>query len=225
MSVVLRCPTCGTTQAHAGECEACSEGEVRYFCTNHDEAVWLEEPVCGVCGARFGEAPAKRPTSPAPRVPIPPAGAPDFRPPMRRHTPERPRERDFRRAPRPSEREEPEVLPPTPSLGELLEEFAEERVRARARRDVEEAPWAEPPGRRRGFPVAGCLVRVIGLVFLLIAAAIIFLFLLFGRCPVRLDEEVGKPETRLPVLHGCDPDDSGREGAILQRLHFRRGQA
>ena len=36
MSVVLRCPTCGTTQGDAGECEACSEGEVRYFCTNHD---------------------------------------------------------------------------------------------------------------------------------------------------------------------------------------------
>ena len=179
MSVVFRCPTCGTTQGHAGECEACSEGEVRYFCTDHGEGVWLDGPICGVCGARFGDAPTNRPP-PAPRVSIPPAGAPDFRPPMRRHTPERPSEPDFGRATSPSEGEAPEVLPPAPSLGELLEEFAEERARARARREVDAAPWPEPPGRRLGLPVAGCLVRVIGLVFLLILAAVIFLFLLFG---------------------------------------------
>ena len=72
--------------------------------------------------------------------------------------------------------------PSTPSLGELLEEITEERARGRVRYEVEDAPWptrpAEPP--RSGFPIAGCLVRIVGLVFLLIAAAIIFLFLLFG---------------------------------------------
>ena len=88
-------------------------------------------------------------------------------------------------APRRSGREEPaepEVLPRTPSLGELLEEITEARARGRARYEVEDAPWARRPAepRRPGFPLAGCLVRIVGLVFLLIAAAIIFLFLLFG---------------------------------------------
>ena len=72
------------------------------------------------------------------------------------------------------------MLPPTTSLGELIEEIARERARTRARYEVEEAPWTEPPARRPGFPLAGCLVRIVGLVFLLIAAAIVFLFLLFG---------------------------------------------
>ena len=44
--VVLRCPTCGTTQSHPGECDACFEGEVRYFCGNHSPGLWLDEPVC-----------------------------------------------------------------------------------------------------------------------------------------------------------------------------------
>jgi hypothetical protein len=74
---------------------------------------------------------------------------------------------------------EPDVLPPAPSLGELLEEIAGERDRARY--EADEVPWAEEPRIRPPlFPLAGCLVRIVGLVFLLIAAAIIFLFLLLG---------------------------------------------
>ena len=84
MSVVLRCPTCGTTQGHAGECEACSEGEVRYFCTNHDEGIWLDGPVCSRCGAKFGDAAeeaagaaaAERADAASRRTRLPPAGAP-----------------------------------------------------------------------------------------------------------------------------------------------------
>ena len=181
MSVVLRCPTCGTTQGHAGECEACSEGEVRYFCTNHDEGVWLDEPACSRCGAKFGDPPRSAAKAPAPRAPTGPprpAGAPDFRPPARR--PEAARRPEPVRRPEPARPAEPEVLPPTTSLGELIEEIARERARTRARYEVEEAPWTEPPARRPGFPLAGCLVRIVGLVFLLIAAAIVFLFLLFG---------------------------------------------
>ncbi len=63
MSVVQRCPNCGTTQAVAGECEACHEARVRYFCTNHDPGVWLDGPTCPQCAARA--APAARPTVPA----------------------------------------------------------------------------------------------------------------------------------------------------------------
>ena len=115
----------------------------------------------------------------------PPAGAPDFRPPSRRLATEPSSEpavgRRSRRA-EPEERAEPEVLPRTPSLGELLKEIMEERARGRARYGVEDAPWARRPAepRRPGFHLVGCLVRIVGLVFLLIAAAIIFLFLLFG---------------------------------------------
>ena len=179
MSVVLRCPTCGTTQGHVGECEACSDGEVRYFCTNHDEGTWLEGPVCSRCGARFGA----RSEKPWPTVvSTPPAGAPDFRPRGARRAPGRPPEPDVgSRPPRRSEREEPadsEVAPP--SLGELLREMAEERVRAGARYEPEEVPWAEPRVRRPAFPVGGCLVRIVSLVFLVIVALVILLFVLFG---------------------------------------------
>jgi hypothetical protein len=53
--VVLRCPNCGTTQAGTGECEACHEAQVSYYCTNHSPGHWLEAPTCPQCGARFGE--------------------------------------------------------------------------------------------------------------------------------------------------------------------------
>ena len=188
MSVVLRCPNCGTTQGHAGECEACSEGEVQYFCTNHDEGIWLDSPVCSRCGAKFGDPPKRSTPAPMPpRIPTAPAGAPDFRPPARRRVPERaPRPDIGRRPPRRPDRDEPvegEVLPRTPSLGELLEEITEERARARERYEVEEAPspWAGGRVRAPGLPfVAGCLVRLLGLGFLLFVAFVIFLFLLFG---------------------------------------------
>jgi hypothetical protein len=64
----------------------------------------------------------------------------------------------------------------------LLTEITEERARGRARYEVEDAPWARRPAepRRPGLHLAGCLIRIVGLVFLLIVAAIIFLFLLFG---------------------------------------------
>ena len=181
MSVVLRCPTCGTTQGQVGECEACSEGEVRYFCTNHDEGIWLDGPVCGRCGGRFGDPPRKPRAPAAPRVP---AGAPDFRPPVRRPPPERPPELDFGgRPPRRPEFDgpvDPEVLPRTKSLAEMLTEAIEERSRAGGRYEAGEVAWPEPRARRPGFPVAGCLGRIVGLVFLLIAVVVIFLLLLFG---------------------------------------------
>ena len=190
MSVVLRCPNCGTTQGHAGECEACSEGEVQYFCTNHDEGIWLDGPVCGRCGAKFGDAPRRpTPASMPPRIPTRPAGAPDFRPPTRPRAPERMAGPEFgrTRTPRRPDAEEPvegEVLPRTPSLGELLEEITEERARAHERYEVEEAPappWGGVRVRAPGLPfVAGCLVRLLGLGFLLFVAFAIFLFLLFG---------------------------------------------
>ena len=182
MSVILRCPTCGTTQTRHGECEACSEGEVRYFCTNHPEGIWLDTPVCNQCGARFGDAPRKPPAPPMRRGPAPPPAAPpDFRAPGGRRSPERPSGPDFgSRSARPRERVEPEErddLPPT--LGDLLEGLAAERARTRAGYEAE-VPWPEPRLRRPGFPLVGCLFRAVSLVFLLIVAAIILLFLFFS---------------------------------------------
>lgn len=185
MSVVLRCPSCGTRQVRAGECEACSEGEVRYFCTNHDEGIWLEGAVCSRCDAKFGDAPRKPPASPAPSVPTRPA---DFRKPVRRRPPERPLDLDVgERPPLGSEREkpaEPEVLPRTPSLRDLLEEISARRARARRGYDVE-VPGTEPRAPRVGLPFAGCLVRAVGLVVLLVVVVIIFLVLLFAGFIIR----------------------------------------
>jgi len=69
--VVLRCPNCGTTQAGPGECDACHEAQVRYFCTNHNPGQWLTAPKCPQCGAQFGVAETARrapPPPPRPRV-------------------------------------------------------------------------------------------------------------------------------------------------------------
>jgi hypothetical protein len=70
--VVERCPNCGTTQAIAGECDACHEAQVRYFCTNHDPGIWLAGATCPQCAARASAArapvdappPRARPASP-----------------------------------------------------------------------------------------------------------------------------------------------------------------
>jgi hypothetical protein len=52
--VVLRCPSCGTATGTPGDCGACHEAQVRYYCTNHTPGRWLESPACLDCGARFG---------------------------------------------------------------------------------------------------------------------------------------------------------------------------
>lgn len=66
-AVVLRCSNCGTTQSVPGECEACHEAQVRYYCTNHSPGRWLHGQVCSQCGAVYGRsAPTLRPTKPAP---------------------------------------------------------------------------------------------------------------------------------------------------------------
>jgi hypothetical protein len=66
--VVLRCPNCGTTKATPGECDACHEAQVRYYCTNHTPGRWLDTPACEQCGARLGD-PARTPAAPPPSAP------------------------------------------------------------------------------------------------------------------------------------------------------------
>lgn len=49
--VVLRCPHCGAIADALGECEACHEAGVRWYCANHTPARWLDSHVCAGCGA------------------------------------------------------------------------------------------------------------------------------------------------------------------------------
>lgn len=66
--VILRCPNCGTAQSAEGQCSACHEVSVRYFCTNHTPGIWLESTSCPKCGANFGDPEPAR-TEPIPEPP------------------------------------------------------------------------------------------------------------------------------------------------------------
>ena len=78
---VLRCPNCGTTQASPGECEACHDADVRWFCPNHTPGRWLDGAVCAECASRpKREPPRPRPTTPPRNVS---RGAPPPEPPRR----------------------------------------------------------------------------------------------------------------------------------------------
>lgn len=181
-SVVLRCPNCGTTRAASGECEACHEAQVRYYCTNHTPGRWLDTPSCLQCGARFGEpmgvpvrpapaAPKRMPTpSPraAPRPPPPPAGRPMAGEDSSRGSGRLP----------PAEYEEidmrDEYAPRGVSLHDLL------RAVTRARRvppDAVSDRETVPPSKLR---LGGCLGRFVLIVVLLFFALTGGLFMLGG---------------------------------------------
>jgi hypothetical protein len=103
--VVLRCSNCGTTQSTLGECEACHERQVGYYCTNHKPGRWLDGPVCSQCHAVYGrdEPPPPAPSQPAkPPPPPPPAsrrGKIETRRPPRRESPRDRRDPWVRRTP------------------------------------------------------------------------------------------------------------------------------
>ena len=61
IGVVLRCDNCGTDQSATGVCEACHEGQVRYFCKNHEPGRWIAGPKCTLCGAEYGVAVSRTP--------------------------------------------------------------------------------------------------------------------------------------------------------------------
>jgi hypothetical protein len=179
MSVVLRCPTCGTTGARPAECEACHEAQVRYFCTNHQPGRWLDGSMCASCGARFGDT-ARRPSVSAPPAPLTarkPIALPVSAPPS---TPARPapievdagvRRRRRERLPVTSEEELGTGVSAMPLWIQLLKSAVAAR-------------YAPPPGGaererpRTGRSVGGCLMRgVLIVVFLLLAlVAAVFLF-------------------------------------------------
>ena len=163
--VVLRCPSCGTTQAHVGECGACYQAQVRYFCDNHRPGLWLDAPQCTACGARYGEAPKRR-------VPPSPPPSPEPRPPRPRPSPRGGRTEPPRggRVPDPPE-------PPGPPD---LAEFIRRALGARAPTPYEREPWrpAPPPFRRPR--LGGCLGRLILFAFILFAFFVLVPLLMFG---------------------------------------------
>jgi len=188
MSVVRRCPSCGTTRATPGECEACHAAQVRYFCTNHTPGVWLDAPKCPTCGARFGE-PARRASTAAPPVPVRARAVEPARPPVSPSAPPPPYSRAA-----PAPRAAPAEAEPWSSR-ERLAPAGEEELEAGASRmalwqqllraairarytPARTASDRERPPVGRG--AAGCLVRLVLLMMLLFLALVVGLFL-FGR--------------------------------------------
>ena len=173
--VVLRCPKCGTTQSHPGECDACYDDQVRYFCSSHSPGLWLDEPVCKECGAKFGEAPRRHP------APSPPAAPPVSPRKTRWAEARRPMPRDPEPPPTSPRRPDLEVTPAKPSLEDLLARMFSKR-RERTGYEEEEAPWGETTPKVR-FPrlsLQGCLVRFLLLALVLLALFLGGAFLLLG---------------------------------------------
>jgi hypothetical protein len=188
--VVLRCPNCGTTQAGPGECEACHEAQVAYYCTNHSPGRWLEAPICPQCGARFGAASPAAETTPTPATrPTPVASV---RQPARETAPPSPWTRS---APRrgPSGPVSPPTAPPLPPPVREDPRAAEREAMTRRLRDIlmrEPAAGRYPEARRPETPgpppqrnaMVGFIRRLMILVFFFIAA--MFLLSLFAGGPL-----------------------------------------
>ena len=174
--IVLRCPNCGTTQGSQGQCDACHEAAVRYFCTNETPGLWLDAPACPRCSAQFGDPSPSRLEKSAPTTSI------EVRPPVVRRPPPAPAtpdldpgpwESDYAADPRDASRasgSDPFRL----LLGAMV-------AAARARSERAASPGYDEvaPVRRGG----GCVGRIFMLILLLIAAILmapIFLGTLFG---------------------------------------------
>ena len=172
-AVVLRCPNCGTTQSVRGECEACHEAQVRYYCINHSPGRWLNGQACSQCGAVYGRS---EPTLP----PAKPTAT--SRPGSRKGTEEPPPSRtaDWR-GPGPWGRRSP----PTPPEGDYVTEEAAERARALERfRELIGGAYS----RRRtpmeidipsysAAPIAGGCLRVVVIILLMLTLSYCGLFL------------------------------------------------
>lgn len=174
--VVIRCQHCGTTQPVLGECEACHEENVRYYCPNHTPGRWLDVPSCSACGALVGVPPVKSRT--VPRTPPPPPPRP--RPPAREPIEIRPR--PPRRDVRPERAEEPreEVWSAPVRTSRRVELELLDLVKTMATRA------ARSGGPRSASPAAplsglfGCLRKLVILGVVLFILAMIAFYALFG---------------------------------------------
>lgn len=184
--VILRCPNCGTSKTTPGECDACHEAQVRYYCTNHKPGHWLDAPACLQCGARFGEPlrPPARPSPPAapprPRAavtsPAPPRRDP---PPLPPRTGTKPWDRgELGRSPEP----EAEAAGERASVrdtrtGKMLEIL---RAASRARPISRGATYAAPGAAPVGAALGGCLMRFVMLAMFLLIIFFLMIALLGG---------------------------------------------
>jgi hypothetical protein len=186
MSVVLRCPSCGTTRDTPGECEACHEAAARYYCTNHTPGRWVDATVCPHCGARFGASAPPLPAPPAPsraRTPAPLARpeprAPGPVSPDRAGGPHRrwrrdggpwgPRKPPLTGGPDPEPRDERAAA--RDAVLARLPELLRDAYRSRRTHEV---PRRIPEGIPMGMAFGGCLAR---LVLLAVLAFITFFVL------------------------------------------------
>jgi hypothetical protein len=175
--VTLRCPNCGTTKSTPGECDACHEAQVRYYCTNHKPGRWLDAPACPQCGAKFGD-PLRQAAPPPPLPPRPTVSpSPDLSrtgsvrpPPAPGRAPWGRRER----APAPDrtvEAAHDSASVRAARTARMLEILRAASRAGRRPRDVTYVPEAPPAGAAFG----GCLMRFIVLVMFML---IVFSFLL-----------------------------------------------
>jgi hypothetical protein len=187
--VIRRCPNCGTSTANPGECEACHESEVRYYCTNHKPGQWLETPTCSQCGAKFGDLEGPVPFPPAARLPskvAPPKPARPADPPRSRPEPgPGPWSSKEARRPLDPEPEESRPSPPIPDvraarMRELLEAVARAGRRPRRPDTTSEGPIVR-------FAPGGCLVRFLLLVLFLFMLLPLLLLLIGGSLLQILD--------------------------------------
>ncbi len=183
--VILRCPNCGTSKATPGECEACHEAQVRYYCTNHKPGRWLDTSVCPECGAKFGDPvrPAARPVSPAapprPRTTVTSAAPPRTDPPPSPRTSAKPwSRRERERSPdhgRGTGDESASVRDiRTARMLEIL------RAASRAGRMSREATYTTPEAPPVGAALGGCLMRFVILAMFLLISFFLMLSLVGG---------------------------------------------
>ena len=169
-AVVLRCPNCGTTQSVGGECEACHEAQVRYFCTNHSPGRWLDGQACSQCGAVYGRSePTLRPSRPT--VATRPGTRKNMAAPPPSRTTEWRRPSPWRRRTPPPEGDY--VTDEAVERAKALERFRELLSRAylRRRTPIEIDMTGYPAS-----PIAGGCLRVVVIIFLMLALSYCSLF-------------------------------------------------
>lgn len=172
MSVVQRCPQCGTTKATAGECKACHEAQVRYFCTNHTPGLWLDGSTCPKCGARFGASPVRSSAPPTVSARTRPSEPPRAVRERVRRSAHAPPPRSRRSVP---DYEEAHAPRPSPLL--LWQQLLRAAIRARYT-PSRSARYRERPAI--GMGAGGCLKRLLLAVVLLFIALASGVFV-FGR--------------------------------------------
>jgi len=182
--VILRCPHCGTSTTTPGECEACHEAQVRYYCTNHQPGRWLDASACSQCGAKFGDPvrPAAKSAPPAasprPRTTItsatPPRADP---PPLPPRTSTKPWGRRVRERSPDLDAGDESTLTRDPRTARMLEIL---RAASRAGRMSRGAAYPTRETPPVGAALGGCLMRFVFLVMFLFIILTLMLSLLGG---------------------------------------------